>query len=124
MAFFKTPSGNIVCAYLGPMSANVERASVRCDIGSALKPLPKRPMGCNLDFGQGLSLSAADERLRAGASVTCAGDTLLGSPAPVLAYGKRFSRGGISCLSEFSGLTCRNAAGRGFFLSRQRWRTF
>ena len=62
-----------------------------------------------------------NERGSGTASVVCAGDTVLGERGPPLAYGSRFSRGGITCVSRATGLTCRNAAGRGFFLSRERW---
>lgn len=116
-ALFKTPSGNIICAYNGPMQG--VPAGVRCDMASGLKPRPRRPAGCTLDFGQGLTLVAGR-----GGRVTCAGDTLLGSPAAVLAYGRRFSGRGITCVSRFSGLTCKSNDGHGFFLSRQDWRLF
>jgi hypothetical protein len=42
----------------------------------------------------------------------------------VLGYGRTWRVGGIRCASAPSGLTCRNKTGRGFFLSRERWRTF
>jgi hypothetical protein len=46
------------------------------------------------------------------------------SQARVLAYGNSLAGGGISCRSEFTSLTCRNRSGHGFFLSRERWRSF
>jgi uncharacterized protein DUF6636 len=108
---FKTPSGNIVCAYYN--------RSIRCDIRSGLSPTPTRPRGCPSysDFGQGLNLGPR----RAG--VVCAGDTVLGG-APVLAYGRAWRRGPITCRSRIMGLTCKNTLGHGFFLSRQTWRLF
>lgn len=47
---FKTPSGNIVCAYL--YGRNVQLASVLCGIKSGLKPAPPRNgTGCKvLDY--------------------------------------------------------------------------
>lgn len=109
---FRTPSGNIICAYYN--------RSLRCDIRSGLKPKPSRPRGCPsyTDFGQGLDLGAR----RAG--VVCAGDTLLGEVAPALAYGRAWSRGPITCRSRITGLTCKNTVGHGFFLSRESWRLF
>ncbi|MGZ4388796.1 MAG: DUF6636 domain-containing protein [Gaiellaceae bacterium] len=122
---FHTPSGNIYCAY-APSSEGYA-PSIRCDIGTKLWRPPRKPAWCPVDYGQGLSLTAVPKPGQKGvgrASVVCAGDTVMGLRAPVLAYGRRFARGGISCLSAFSGLTCRNAAGHGFFLSRQRYRLF
>jgi hypothetical protein len=109
---FRTPSGNIICAYYN--------RSLRCDIRSGLKPKPSRPRGCPsyTDFGQGLTLGPR----RAG--VVCAGDTLLGEVAPALAYGHAWRRGTITCHSRITGLTCRNTRRHGFFLSRQSWRLF
>ncbi len=109
---FKTPSGNIVCAYYN--------RSLRCDIRSGLVPRPSRPRRCPSysDFGQGLTLGAR----RAG--VVCAGDTLLGETAPALAYGRVWRRGPLRCRSRVTGLTCKNTLGHGFFLSRRSWRLF
>jgi hypothetical protein len=53
----------------------------------------------------------------------CAGDTALGAKN-VLAYGRTWQRGPITCTSRVTGLTCRNARGHGFFLSRESWRRF
>lgn len=109
---FKTPSGNIVCAYYN--------RSLRCDLRSGLVPKPSRPRGCPsyTDFGQGLNLGPR----RAG--VVCAGDTVLGEPAHALAYGRAWRRGPVTCRSRITGLTCKNTLGHGFFLSRQSWRIF
>ena len=109
---FRTPSGNIICAYYN--------RSLRCDIRSGLVPKPSRPRRCPSysDFGQGLTLGPR----RAG--VVCAGDTLLGETAPALAYGRVWRRGPLTCRSRVSGLTCRNTLGHGFFLSREAWRLF
>jgi Family of unknown function (DUF6636) len=105
--FFKLPSGNIGCASDGSF--------LRCDIGTGLVPRPPRPPGCDLDWGFGLTLGKKGR-----AKVVCAGDTVLGQ-GRVLAYGRTWSKGAFSCTSTQSGLTCVNARGRGFFLSRQEW---
>jgi hypothetical protein len=109
--FFQTPSGNIGCAGF--------RGELRCDIRSGLRPRPPRPAACELDWGFGLGLGRVGR-----ARVVCAGDTVFDPGAPVLAYGSTWRRGGIVCASRAAGLTCENASGRGFFLSRQRWRRF
>jgi hypothetical protein len=110
---FRTPTGNIVCLYYKP--------SLRCDIGSGLSLQPSRPAGCPRwsDFGQGLWVATGR------AHVVCAGDTTLGGVSPrVLAYGRIWRRNAITCRSRSTGVTCRNTAGHGFFLSRESWRVF
>ena len=107
--FFRTPSGNIGCAIFAGV--------LRCDIGTGLKPRPPRPANCELDWGFGLTLGRSGR-----AGIVCAGDTVMNPSAPALRYGSIWSRSGITCTSKPAGLTCRNASGRGFFLSRQQWR--
>jgi hypothetical protein len=108
---FKTPSGNIVCVY--------SPSSIRCDIGRGVRPRPRRPAWCDVDYGQGLTL---DRRGRAG--IVCAGDTTMFERVPTLRYGRTWRRGGITCVSRSVGLTCRNLDRRGFFLSREGYRLF
>jgi hypothetical protein len=113
LATFKTPSGNIGCLY------DSSPAYLRCDIGSGLRPLPPRPKGCQLDWGFSLNMGRTSK-----ARVTCAGDTALDPRARVLRYGSTWRRGPFSCRSRTTGLTCENAAGHGWFMSRQSWRRF
>jgi hypothetical protein len=57
----------------------------------------------------------------------CAGDYgafLYVDVARVLGYGKTWARGGFTCVSAITGLTCRNKNSHGFFLSREHWRQF
>jgi hypothetical protein len=110
---FRTPSSNIGCAY----SAEPGRAggpSLRCDILSGLKPKPKRPPGCTLDWTFGYQMHATGPALR-----VCAGDTTVDRRAKVLRYGHRWRSGGFDCLSRKVGLRCKNRSGHGFFLSKQ-----
>ncbi|MHB8060433.1 MAG: DUF6636 domain-containing protein [Gaiellaceae bacterium] len=114
---FQTPSRNIVCAgYSG-----VRPAWLRCDITSGLKPKPVKPKSCEFDFGGTVTLSATG-RVKLG----CVSDVALPDPtkAHVLAYGKTWRYGPFKCRSARAGLTCRNRAGHGFFLSRERWKRF
>jgi hypothetical protein len=112
-ASFRTPSGNIGCVYsTGP-------AYLRCDIRSGLEPKPSRPAGCDLDWGDSVSLARLG-RTR----VVCHGDTAILPGSRILRYGHTWTRGPFTCVSRTNGLTCDNAAGRGFFLSRQSWRRF
>jgi hypothetical protein len=118
---FKTPSGNIVCGYSIAPSGET---SMECGIKSGLKPPPPR-VSCSAGDpnDKRISLTATGRAF----PVTCAGDPgpfLVEARARVLGYGQTWSGGGISCTSQTTGITCKNRAGHGFFLSRERWRTF
>ena len=106
--FFRLPSGNIGCVYAA------EGATLRCDILSGLRPQPRGQ--CELDW-TGLTLGATGR-----AHPQCAGDTAVDRRSRIIRYGQTWSRNGIVCRSATTGLTCRNRSGRGFFLSRARWR--
>jgi hypothetical protein len=113
---FRTPSGNIRCAYEHYSFAPID---LRCDILTGLKPLPPRPKGCDLDWGFGYRM-----RQRGPARVFCAGDTVSGPTAPVLGYGKTRQFGVFRCTSTRAGLRCVNSTGNGFLLSRTHSYTF
>lgn len=112
---FVLPSRNIACLYL-PAARSIGPASLRCDILSGLRPEPRRR--CELDW-TGVAMRAGTR-----AAPQCAGDTVYDRSAPVLRYGRSWHRGAFRCVSRRAGLTCRNAAGHGFFLARTRWRTW
>jgi len=111
-AAFETPSGNIGCF--------MDKVTVRCDIAERTwKPTPP-PSDCQLDYGQGITLSAGG-----GAAFVCAGDTVLGSGGETLEYGQAISAGLLRCESAEDGLTCTDTEnGAGFFLSQQEFRIF
>jgi hypothetical protein len=114
-AYFETPSRNIACGWFSGLGG-----SLRCEIRSLLRPTPPRPASCDVDWGYGLAMGRTGR-----ARVLCAGDTVRRTGSVrILAYGTTWRRGGFRCTSERTGLTCRNASGRGFFLSRERWRVF
>jgi len=113
--YFKTPSGNIHCAWYD-MDQGPE---VRCDIRNFTASF-KRPSDCELDWGFAFAVGAKSSK----GAVLCAGDTVISPDAKVLAYGKTFSEGGISCASGTNGLTCKNRKGHGFSLSRAKQRIF
>jgi hypothetical protein len=113
---FKTPTGNIVCGHSPNGAAS---GNVACGIKTGLKPAPANTCR-DLDYsGKRISL-----RSRGTAVVDlCAGDPgpfLLEQTAPVLGYGSKWRGGGITCVSQVRGLTCRNRDGHGFFMSRAR----
>jgi len=113
--YFKTPSGNIHCAYYdvgdGP--------EVRCDLRNFTSSL-KRPADCDLDWGYAFAVGAKSGK----GAVLCAGDTVISPEAKILGYGKTFSEGALTCLSETGGLACKNKRGHGFSLSRAKQRVF
>jgi len=115
---FSTPSKNIGCQYARFEAQPALPATLRCDIRTGLHPKPAKPRGCNLDWGDSLEM-----RKRSRVTVTCHGDTALGD-RHILRYGKTWRHDGFTCVSSTTGLMCRNLAGHGFFLSRQRSRIF
>jgi hypothetical protein len=114
--FFRTPGGNVWCAYddgaRGPVTGP---ATLRCDVRGGIKPLPPRPRSCSFDWGVGMRMEA-----RGRAKILCASDTVNQPGARVLQYGWTFRRGGFTCVSRRVGLRCTNRDGHGFQLSRTR----
>jgi hypothetical protein len=111
---FQTPSKNIACQYYdynGP-------ATLRCDIGETTTT-PPRPADCQEEWGRSFEMEA-----KGGAGRVCAGDTVNDPSLPTLAYGEVWQRGGFTCRSEQSGLTCFNAMQHGFSLSRTAQKVF
>ena len=105
---FQMPSKNIGCA--------TSEGVLVCDILSGLKPEPKQK--CELDW-TGMEM----ERLGP-SQPRCAGDTAYVESAPVLQYGSTWSRDGVTCVSQESGLQCRNQENHGFLLARNAWTQF
>jgi hypothetical protein len=111
---FQTPSRNIGCLFWATATGDQRRPApfLRCDILSGVKPAPAGV--CQLDW-TGFSMTAIS-RVRP----TCAGDTVYARAAPVVSYGRTWTRGGFSCSVKRVGLRCTNVTGRGFFLSKSR----
>ena len=110
---FKMPSGNIFCQYSGQFPDPGAAPPLRCDIMNFTGHLP-RPADCDLDWGDAFEVSAAD----ASGTRVCHGDTTRDDTLPVLNYGAVWNVGGLTCTSATTGLTCLNAHGHGFRLSR------
>ncbi len=114
IVLFQTPSRNIGCAYL-PAISRGDVPTLRCEIGSGLRPLPHHAHRCvQGDFGQAVATTR-----RGRAEAICISDTVRTPSAPVLRYGHTIHVGGVTCTSRRIGLRCTNAAGHGWFLSRQ-----
>jgi hypothetical protein len=109
---FRTPSGNIYCAYEHYSFAPID---LRCEIRSDIKPLPPRPRACNADWGAGYAMRQTGRPY-----VLCISDTIYDAKARVFPYGTTWRGGAFSCSSKTTGLRCTNRSGHGFFLSRER----
>jgi hypothetical protein len=113
---FRSPSGNIHCqAYKLD-----DGAALRCDIRAMANKPPPKPRDCDLDWGRAFEVSDK----AAPATRLCYGDTVMNDVLPPLAYGASWQRHGFTCTSSQSGVTCANARGNGFELSRGAQRVF
>lgn len=110
---FRTPSGNIHCT-IGQGEGPPDLA---CGIVERSgPPAAPRPAGCAGPWGHRFVLLARGPvRMECGPAIA---NTAPG--VDVAPYGVRADWGGIACSSSAQGLECRNADGRGFFLSRAR----
>lgn len=110
---FRTPSGNIGC--------DMRPGETRCDIVRYTYTPPRRPMSCDLEWGDSVRIGA-----RGLPRFVCHGDTVLPPPGARhrVPYGTTVRRGGIRCTVARTGVTCRNRAGHGFTLARERVRLF
>lgn len=111
---FQSPTGNIHClisTYFPP--------EARCDIIDYTPSFRTAPQGCDLDWGNAFIVEEKGRGL-----LGCVGDTTIDRSAPKLDYGRYVQAGGFTCLSETTGMTCRNAGGGGFTVSRSSQRLF
>ena len=74
---------------------------------------------CDLDWRDAMGLRATGEP-----DWVCHGNTLLLRSGPVLGYGSTRRAGPFTCAIARAGVTCRNRAQRGFFVSRASYRFF
>jgi hypothetical protein len=113
---FRTPSGNIYCAYSSGLGSPTY---LRCDIRSRLRPAPAPRKCVEGVYGESVGMTRTGR-----AGVLCISDTVVDPRARILAYGTTWSRGGFRCVSRSVGLTCTNTRGHGWFLSRESWRVY
>lgn len=115
---FRSPSGNIFCLYSGG-TLGEEGASMRCDLRESAVSAP-RPADCDLSWGNAFEIAADGQS----GHLVCHGDTVMIPTLTPLNYGGFFRQGAITCKSETVGVTCANALGHGFFVSRNAQRLF
>ena len=119
--YFRGPGGNVVCgAFSGPGLP----ALLECGVESQLVPPPPHPakQGCGgLDFaGNRIRLDATGP-----AFGFCSGDAGVLAElhtAPRLPDGKAWHEGPFTCTASVAWVDCSNTGGRGFSISRYRWR--
>lgn len=112
---FQTPSGNIHCVIWGGPDAEL-----RCDMRDLTPSYHTAPPDCELDWGFSFAVGPRSQQ----GMLACVGDTVINEGAAKLDYGSTLSAQGFSCTSEKTGLSCQNAAGHGFALSKARQRLF
>lgn len=114
---FQTPSRNIFCQVF-----RFDRPyALRCDVMNLEGPVPPKPRDCrDTDWGQAFAVAengAVGHRI-------CYTDTVASETLETLPYGTTFRTKEFTCKSETNGVTCSNAGGHGFFVSRKTQSTF
>ncbi len=112
---FMTPSGNILC------NGSIDGSDIACTIVERSGPLPQpKPRDCTGYWGHEIQLDRNGP-----ARLACAPRApRRANYSDIAPYGVGARFGQIFCQSERTGLTCRNADGHGFFLSRRQQRLF
>jgi len=127
--FFSAPSKNINCVY-DRNDYNNGQPYVRCDIGQFTPSLTVVPpqsaeeievMGkCTLPKMRAFVIGKNAQA----SSTYCPTDAPIGERQTVIPYSNSWQYDGFTCISETSGMTCRNNLGHGFSLSRASQKLF
>ena len=113
--YFHSPSGNIHC-----MLMSGDDAGVRCDMLELTPSFARRPTDCDLDWGDAFEVGTNDRQ----GAVLCHGDTVINPDSMELGYGASASLGEFTCTSQKTGMTCTNARGHGFAISKAAQKLF
>ena len=108
---FTVPGGSIGCSLGG--------GTARCDVVSAVWSPPAKPRSCHTAWGQGLGVGPGGP-----GHFFCAGNSVLDPGGAVVAPGRDDKAGGATCQVRSIGVTCFDAAGSGFFISRTGYYVF
>lgn len=119
---FRSPSGNIKCLYIPNAPVFVYCTIAKANYAKSLTAYCAQPR-----FGVDWAGFALGRRTKG--SVECAGgvlyDPVRQHPSYItLPYGQMWKRGVFTCWSRVNGVTCKNPAGHGLFVSREAWRSF
>lgn len=113
--YFETPSGNISCF----LTAYATESTVECTVREHEYDDPPKPDDCDLAWIPQFTLAAE------ASYGACRGDVNDPLPPVVLEYGTAAVNRQLRCVSEETGLTCRNEdTGHGFVLSRAEYSLF
>ena len=115
---FKMPSNNVYCIIEDADSG--QPMDLRCDLQQMSTRPPPPPRDCPLSWGDAFSITPGGAR----GQLVCHGDTTKNDDLPTLAYGAVWNHAGFSCASKMTGVTCTNARGHGFSLSREAQKVF
>ena len=122
IGFFKTPDRNIVCGYA--YGSTNEKPYVTCVIKSGLKPTPKRVKCAKGTYSNKIVTVTTRGKARRRACSQEDSPVVAEFQAKTLAYSKTWKHSGLRCTSRKTALSCKNARGNGFSLSRSRYRLF
>lgn len=112
---FHSPSGNIQCAI-----STGDYALVRCDMTTLTPSFTEPPGDCEFDWGSSFAVEPGSAK----GYLACVSDAVANDDGLELGYGKAVTLGEFTCTSETSGITCTNAEGHGFSLSKARQKLF
>jgi Family of unknown function (DUF6636) len=117
----RSPSGNISCLFVPGGGSNLLCAIGHSSYGGALQNRCMQPDGSGVDW-HGFELRAT----KAG-QVLCTGGILYSPDTQkphyvTLPYGKSWHHASFTCESRRTGVTCKNRAGHGLFVSRESYR--
>ncbi|MEM8536900.1 MAG: DUF6636 domain-containing protein [Pseudomonadota bacterium] len=107
---FASPTGNITCT--------INAFVATCTIAEYDPSFTNVPDSCNGDWGGTFYVVGRGE-----AKLGCLTSSVE-PPNFVLGYGQSIDVGDLSCVSRPTGVTCTNAAGRGFSVRRAEQRIF
>ncbi|MCV6594917.1 MAG: hypothetical protein OIF48_18345 [Silicimonas sp.] len=113
---FETPSGNIECS----VGESLTSVDIICTvIQRSGPPARPRPSSCGATWGHHFEMFG-----RGPVTMKCTPPPRNSNIQDKAPYGQTGDWGEIVCHSERTGLTCRNADGHGFFLSRRSQQVF
>ncbi|MEI7890312.1 MAG: hypothetical protein WCI34_08370 [Actinomycetes bacterium] len=115
LTMFQSPSRRIKCI----LNAYDQTSTAGCQVLDAEWKVIDTSSECDQTSS---SLMVADDG-KAGKGVgRC--DTMAGEQPHILRYGHSKEQEGISCRSDYVGITCRSSSGHGFFASKQGYKVF